>query len=139
MKVTIKVKDGENICCNGNSNDSVKELKAVIQEKNGNLVHDYNIIYNGENLSDERLLSDYDIQNDSILLLIDKEKSLLLKSSIIFDNSDLIDRIHQSIIDLKKAPRVDEFLDLLNEAISYLDEDLKTNIAIELFSLIKSC
>lgn len=139
MKVTIKVKDGENICCNGNSNDSVKELKAVIQEKNGNLVHDYNIIYNGENLSDERLLSDYDIQNDSILLLIDKEKSLLLKSSIIFDNSDLIDRIHQSIFDLKNHSCKDDVLDLLNEAISYLDKDLKPITAIELFSLIISC
>lgn len=65
-------------------------------------------------------------------------KSLLLKSSKIFKNSTLIDRIHQSVIDLRTDPPEDEVEILLNESISYLDEEIDLLTSSELFSLILS-
>lgn len=68
------------------------------------------------------------------------EKSLLLDSSIIFDHSNLVDRIRQSFIEIEnEIPSEDSVEQLFFEIITYLDKDLNIDTAKELFSLILSC
>lgn len=64
---------------------------------------------------------------------------LLLSSSKIFVDSNLIDNIHQSIIDLQFDPPKDEIRKLFDDSISYLDADIDSQAMDELLSLILSC
>lgn len=68
------------------------------------------------------------------------ESSLLLSSSKIFQNSDLTDHIHQSIIDMH-CENIDknEIGELLFEALSYLEKDITNELASDLFLLIIQC
>lgn len=66
--------------------------------------------------------------------------SLLFSSSKIFTNSDLIDQIHQSIIDLKcEKLEQKEIGELLIDALSYLEKDITNELASDLFLLIIQC
>ena len=68
------------------------------------------------------------------------DRSLLFETSYIFDDSNLVDRIRQSLIDLEvDPPSEEEVQDLLHEAITYIDKDLPINTAVDLFLLISSC
>ena len=68
------------------------------------------------------------------------ENSRLANSYSLYDGSNFVDRIHQSLIEIENEhPSEEEVNQLLVEAISYLDKDLTINTANELFSLILSC
>ncbi|OHT10043.1 hypothetical protein TRFO_20849 [Tritrichomonas foetus] len=68
------------------------------------------------------------------------ERSLLFESSVMFENSTVVDRIRQSLIDISiDPPSEEEVQDLLNEAISYLDKEIPKEAAFDLFSLISAC
>lgn len=64
---------------------------------------------------------------------------LLLSSSTIFDNSTLIDNIHQSVIDLESNPPQNEIRRLLEDSISYIDKEIDLITTEEIFYLISSC
>ncbi|KAK8848332.1 hypothetical protein M9Y10_019395 [Tritrichomonas musculus] len=139
MNVQIKTREGEKISLLANPTDLIGELKKKIQEKEGLEINQQKIIFNGENCLDERSLKDYNIQDGVNLLLINKEKSLLFKNSIIFDGSNLIDRIRQSIIDINDNSQEEDVLNLVNEAISYLDDILDIDTTKELINLLLCC
>lgn len=57
-----------------------------------------------------------------------------------FDQSNLIDHIRQSLIEIEnEIPEEDSVQQLFNEALIYLDKDITDDIAKELFLLILSC
>lgn len=66
-------------------------------------------------------------------------KELLLRESIIFKGSNIIDNIHQSLIDLETDHSIEDVEVLLKKSFSYLDQKLDDQTASELFSLIISC
>lgn len=66
-------------------------------------------------------------------------KSLLLKSSCIFDDSNLIDQIRQTYIDVINCKNEEDIHEFLNESFLYLEKDLSNDIALELFSAIFHC
>ncbi|KAK8834055.1 hypothetical protein M9Y10_031522 [Tritrichomonas musculus] len=69
------------------------------------------------------------------------EYDLLSPNSFIYENPEPIDCIHQSYIDLKGYSKEDvsSCEELLNNAITYLDRDIKDDFANDLFSLILKC
>lgn len=64
---------------------------------------------------------------------------LLLQSSSIFENSNLIDQIRQTYIDLETDSTEDEVIIFLESALKYLEKDLDIKTTNELFSVILSC
>lgn len=69
------------------------------------------------------------------------EYDLLSPSSFIYENPEPIDCIHQSYIDLEGITKEDvsDCEELLKNAITYLDRDIKDDFANDIFSLILKC
>lgn len=70
MQISIKLMTGETIKFDVESGDTVDSLISKISEKES--IHELMIrlLYNGKQLSGERMLSDYNIQKDSMLYMI---------------------------------------------------------------------
>lgn len=139
MRIWIKTKEeGKLYSFDLDRNDHVKSLKSQIHLKEGTPPDQQYLIHNSTRLDENHALTDYDIENKTVLM-IKVEQSLLLKSSKIFKNSKIIDRIHQSYIDLTINRNEDDVNFLLVEAFSFLDVNMETSLANEVFSLIISC
>ena len=66
-------------------------------------------------------------------------KTFLLPNSFIFDDSDLIDNIHQTFLDLQVSADEQSVQGFLDEAFSYLCSDYQTEVAKELLPTISLC
>ena len=69
MQIFIKTLNGNSIIINVNSTDTIISIKNKIREKEGVPVEIQRLTYN-KNLINEKTLSDYNIQNESNLLLL---------------------------------------------------------------------
>lgn len=58
---------------------------------------------------------------------------LLLPSSRLFEDSNLIDGIHQSFIDLESNPPANEVTNLITQSLKYLDNELDNQTLNEIF------
>lgn len=63
----------------------------------------------------------------------------LLKSSLIFQNSSLIDQLRQIVIDIENEPCLEDVQEFLEESHNYLIKELSYDYASELFSAILTC
>ena len=69
MQIFIKTLNGNSITINVNSTDTIISIKNKIREKEGVPIEIQRLTYN-KNLINEKTLSDYNIQNESNLLLL---------------------------------------------------------------------
>ncbi len=69
MQIFIKTLNGNSIIINVNSTDTIISIKNKIREKEGVPIEIQRLTYN-KNLINEKTLSDYNIQNESNLLLL---------------------------------------------------------------------
>ena len=67
------------------------------------------------------------------------DNSILLNTSYIFKDANLIDCIRQLSIDFESDQDSEEIQDFLNKSKKYLDEKLPDNTLVELVSAILSC
>lgn len=139
IKIYVKTREKGTFQIDINSASFVGELKHKIQKKEGTSTIYQIILFNDEYLDDDYNLKQCSLKNGSTVYLFNKKKSLLLRSSNIFNNSTIIDRIRQSCIDLEIDSTKDEVINLLNEAAFYLDKIFDVKAIQELFSLILCC
>ena len=66
----ITLSDGKTLDVIIESNDTVENLKQVIQSKLNIPIKQQNIIYQGKSLLNDQCLCDYDIQDDTKLCLV---------------------------------------------------------------------
>eukprot|EP00258_Populus_trichocarpa_P042836 XP_024458855.1 E3 ubiquitin-protein ligase UPL5 isoform X3 [Populus trichocarpa] len=120
------ISDATHVVINANSSDSVKSLHEQIRAMTGIPVIEQRLIYLGKQLQYENKLSDYSIENDSILHLVGRMRSTRHPRTcqLINDMVSYICRICKSILPCGVHPYTSKHIkELMNEFFSLTPKD----------------
>ncbi|XP_034910852.1 E3 ubiquitin-protein ligase UPL5 isoform X2 [Populus alba] len=120
------ISDATHVVINANSSDSVKSLHERIRVMTGMPVIEQRLIYLGKQLQYENKLSDYSIENDSILHLVGRMRSTRHPRTcqLINDMVSYICRICKSILPCGGHPFTSKHIkELMNEFFSLTPKD----------------
>jgi hypothetical protein len=70
MQISIKTLTGRKIQANFESSDTIETVKLLLQEKEGIVIPQIRLIFNGKQLDDAKTLEFYNIQSGAVMHMI---------------------------------------------------------------------